>query len=403
MHEGSVMIIAIVSTFYSNGMGYTENCLPRALASLGHDVHVITSRLNVYGNSSEYSSTYEPFLGPADQGVGEYEVDGYTVHRLNHRLIKGYVFIEGLQNMIGRLRPSVVHCTEIASLPCYALAALKPIFRFKLFTETHHHLSVVRPFLKQDSGAHVKKMLYRVTRTVPTALASHAVETCYAIAPDCIDVATRFFGVPRRKLKLQGLGTDTELFRPAETELEKSIRSETRRRLGYSDDDAVYVYTGRFSEDKNPLVLARAVDRLSRDGGRFHALFVGGGAQARQILESQNCTVLPFTTHSKLADIYRAADVAVWPRQESMSMLDAAASGLPLIVSDRIGDMDRVAGNGVVYREDDLDSMCLEVERLSQAALRRQLGATGRDKMVTRYSWASIARSIASDYATSLR
>ncbi len=63
------MKIVIVSSFYSEGMGYSENNLPKALASLGHEVHVITSNLNVYGTSSDYPKNYESFLGPADQGV----------------------------------------------------------------------------------------------------------------------------------------------------------------------------------------------------------------------------------------------------------------------------------------------------------------------------------------------
>lgn len=64
------MKIAVVTTFYSEGMGYTENCLPKALVELGHEVDVITSNLNVYGNDEDYKETYEAFLGEADQGTG---------------------------------------------------------------------------------------------------------------------------------------------------------------------------------------------------------------------------------------------------------------------------------------------------------------------------------------------
>jgi hypothetical protein len=46
------MKIAVVSIFYSEGMGYSENCLPRALAALGHEVHLITTVFNVYGNDA---------------------------------------------------------------------------------------------------------------------------------------------------------------------------------------------------------------------------------------------------------------------------------------------------------------------------------------------------------------
>jgi len=54
--------IVIVSAFYSEGMGYSENCLSKALAKLGHDVHVVTSTYNVYGSEPLYSGTYREFL-----------------------------------------------------------------------------------------------------------------------------------------------------------------------------------------------------------------------------------------------------------------------------------------------------------------------------------------------------
>ena len=62
--------IAIVSGFYSEGMGYSENCLSKALAKLGHDVHVVTSTYNVYGSEPLYDADYREFLGPATTAVG---------------------------------------------------------------------------------------------------------------------------------------------------------------------------------------------------------------------------------------------------------------------------------------------------------------------------------------------
>ena len=106
-------------------------------------------------------------------------------------------------------------------------------------------------------------------------------------------------------------------------------------------------------------------------------------------------------THSELADLYRAADLAVWPRQESMSMLDAAASALPLIVSDAIGESDRVAGNGATYRENDLESLIASLQQLSAPELQLKFGNAGRQKMIEQFSWAQIAQSLMKDFVAS--
>jgi glycosyltransferase involved in cell wall biosynthesis len=396
------MRIAIVSTFYSEGMGYTENCLPRALAARGHDVHVITTVFNVYGNEAHYARTYQAFLGPNVVSPGTTSVDGYQVHRLPATVRFGYVASGGLAARIRAIAPDVVHSLAMASLQTYVLALQKPFARYALFCETHQHMSVVRPFLKQP-GSLVRKVVYRLTRTLPASLSSLAVERCYATAPDCAEVARRFYGVRQHKLKVQSLGADTDLFHPVQTEAEAEARSALRQHLGYRDEDIVCVFTGRFSVEKNPLVLARAVDALRARDPRFKGLFIGDGAQKDEILACRNTTVVPFMKHRVLAEYYRAADVAVWPTQESMSMLDAAASGLPIVVSNRIGEVDRVNGNGRMYEENDVTSLAAVLSSLAAPADRRAFGAEGRRKMLKGFNWARYAEALEADYEAALR
>lgn len=394
------MRIAVVTTFYSEGMGYTENCLPKALAELGHEVDVITSDLNVYGSEKDYEDTYAAFLGPANQGTGRFRCDGYTVHRLRSKRVAGYVLIRGLARKIRELQPEIVHCTEIASLQAFQLAALRPAMRFRLFAETHQHLSVVRPYMKDPDGPFLKRAFYRLTRTVPTCMSSLSVEKCYAISPDCVLVAKKYYGVPSRKLSLQSLGTDTGLFHPAAAPEEIARRRRMRSDWGYGEDDILCIYTGRFSEAKNPLVLAKAVEHLVESGRSYRSLFAGEGSQKVAIAACKSARILPFVRHRELADLYRMADIAVWPRQESLSMLDAAATGLPLVVSEDIGESERVVGNGRVYKENSMEDLARVLSSLAEGCERRSLGVAGRAKMERSFSWTAIARSIASDFAS---
>ncbi|MFB0826588.1 glycosyltransferase family 4 protein [Chromobacterium violaceum] len=396
------MKIVVVTTYFSKGMGYTENCLPRALAKMGHEVHVVTSEYNIYGNASDYNKNYQNFLGDAIQPVGSFEYDGYMIHRLRSRNMLGYIKIIGLVKKIRELNPDVVHSVAIASLQTYLLALGKISNKFLIFTENHHHMSVVKPFLLNAKFQPFKKSFYWLTRTLPTWLASFAVERCYAVAPDCLEVANRFYGVPHAKIALQSLGTDTELFRPALTKEEKLKRDHLRASLGLDENDLVCVYTGRFTKDKNPALLAKAMSVIASKDNSWKAIFVGEGIQRSEIANGRNCMILPFMRHAELADLYRAADIAVWPRQESMSMLDAASCGLPLVVADSIGESKRVQGNGVTYPENDLGGLILALESLSSSVQRKRLGAAGRDKMIRYFSWDAVARRYVQDYEEAL-
>jgi glycosyltransferase involved in cell wall biosynthesis len=394
--------IVIVSGFYSTGMGYTENCLPKFLAKQGHDVHLLTSEYNVYGNQADYGETYEAFLGPARASEGTFNVDGYTVHRMPTRLVQGYIWLSSLSKTIRSLNPDIVHSIEHGSIQTYKLALLKPFHKFKLFTESHQHLSVVKHYLLEPKF-NPRKVSYALTRTWPGALAAHAVECCYAISPDCAEVAEQFFGVPATKIRRQSLGSDTDLFRPAASSEELTQRKAIRNKLIVSDSQLLCVYTGRFSEQKNPLILAQAIDSLSKSGRSVKGVFVGSGAQAAAISGLENCMILPFMKHAELADLYRAADIAIWPREESMSMLDAASSGLPLVVSDSMGEPERIKGNGLSYKENDQPSMADAIVKLQDNDLRTTMGKVGRERMCDMFSWSLVTARINDDYMAALR
>ena len=399
------MKIVIVSGFYSAGMGYSENCLPKALVSLGHEVHVVTSNLNVYGNVHDYDKTYEPFLGAADQGTGVFKIDGYTVHRMPSNFVSSYVYIKGMYKKIRQLAPDIVQSTEIASVNTFKLALVKVLLGFKLFTETHQHLSVVKPYMKNNvPGYFVKKILYKITRTLPSHITSWFIEKCYAIAPDCVLVANKYYGVPLNKIKLQSLGTDTELFKPAISEMDYAQRKALRTKFGYDENDIVCIYTGRFSEDKNPLLITQAITEITNQSNNFfYGIFIGEGIQRDRIQNTPRTKVLPFMKHIDLAEYYRMADIAIWPRQESMSMLDAAASGLPLVVTENIGEKERIEGNGKSYKENNAKDLSRALLELSDEKIRKNFGIIGRTKMVNDYSWIKIAKTIESDYKHALK
>ena len=397
------MKILILTTYYSKNMGYTENCLPRSLAKMGFEVHVVTSEYNVYGNSSDYVANYQGFLGDAIQPCGVFNHDGYTVHRLPSRNLWGYIQIKGLWNTIKVINPDIVHSVAIASVQTYLIAALKHLFKFKVFAENHQHMSVVKPFLLHEKLYSIKKISYWLTRTLPTKLASLAVTHCYAVAPDCLEVANRFYGVPYSKLSVQSLGTDTDLFHPAATDEELSKRRFLRASLGLSENDIVCVYTGRFTEDKNPALLSQAIKILAARDGRWKGVFVGEGIQRGAIEGCSNCQVLPFMQHAELSNLYRAMDIGVWPRQESMSMLDAISCGLPLVVADSIGESKRVQGNGVLYPENNLDGLVSALESLKSSETRKLFGEKGRDKIVSEYSWDAVAQRYAQDFQKALK
>lgn len=393
------MRVAVVSMWFSEGLGYTENCLPRALARQGVEVHVVTSDAQVYFNTPMYQETYEPYLGAAVQPCGSKELDGYVLHRLPHFLWPRHqVGIRGLLRFVHGLQPAVVQTFDAQDLSTQLLAFGRPGLRYKLFHEAHIHKSVFAP--AQRTLSLTERLRYGLLIRPLGRLISAASERCYAISVDAADVAVEFHGMSRKKTRVCSLGVDTDLFRPSADSAE---RDAIRSQLGFGPDDIVCIYTGRFAAAKGPAVLARAVAAI--DGSPpFRALFVGSGTskETHELEGAPHCVVHPFVQTRDLAPLYRASDIGVWPMQESTSQIDAAACGLPLVLSDQVSVTDRIDGNGITYHEGDHLDLAARLRTLADATRRETMSAIGIEHMRENFSWDRIARERIADYELAL-
>jgi glycosyltransferase involved in cell wall biosynthesis len=382
-------------------MGYLENILPKYLARHGVDVHVIATDLPPYFQAKTFTDCYVGFHEKAQPGAIEY-LDGFTLHVLAHKKVAGYVRVVGLWNKLCSLCPEIVQTTTPIGWIALDSALYKPLLGYKLFTGCHTTASVF-PLAKQTLPWWYRERLRcTVLRGIPGRLTSVLSEKCYGATSDCADVGVRFFGVQKRKMDISPLGVDTELFSPISSAAEQQARQELRQHLGFSTSDIVCIYTGRFGEDKNPLLLAKAVAHLVKDGQPFRGLFVGNGPQGQTIQSCAGCSVHAFVPVYELPKFFRACDIGVWPTQESTSMLDAAACGLPIVVNDTIVATERVEGNGLRYKLNDLEDLAQTVLRFRDPAVRQRLGSFGAQKIARHFSWDALARRRLHDYELAL-
>lgn len=394
------MKIVFLTETFSRHMGYIYTVLPKYFARCGAEVHVISLNLAPYWRMQEHAMVFGDFLDGETLTPGSVEeVDGYTLHVLAGKSLLGYRRMIGLGAKLKALRPDIVQTwAAIGWIPLDA-ARFQQVLGYRLFTGNHNALSTAAASLTGGPLAKTKNM---VTRYFPGRLASWRTEKCYAVTEDCAEIAWRYYGVQRKKVATMYLGVDTEYFYPAMTSEAIESRKALRRVLGFADSEIVCIYTGKMTEAKNPRIIAEAVSRLRELGKEYSAIFIGNGTQRQTIEGAPYCRVLDFMHFSKLAPYYRAADIGVWPTNESTSMLDAAACGLPLIVSDGIVYRSHVNGNGCIFHMNDLNSLVKTLWDLEPKWVREKLGAHGAAKMLEHFSWESVARRRMEDYESAL-
>ena len=391
------MKIAFLTDTFSRRTGSIQRVLPKYLARCGAEVYVITMDLSPYHEDGAFRGFVEPLVkGETDH------MDGFKLYVVGHESLLGYPRMAGLRKILALHRPDVVQCQQaIGWIPLDA-ARLKSSFGYKLFTGNHNAMSTSRSVLG-IGGSALQRGKSFLTRYLAGRIASYATERCYAVTSDCAEIAWRYYGVQKHKVEIMHLGVDTDFFYPVAKTQTPAERSAMRKELDFGAEDIVCVYSGKMTEEKNPRILALAVNRLRAMGFAYSGLFIGDGVQRKAIQSMGFCRVVDFMHFSKLGACFRATDIGVWPTNESSSMLDAAACGIPIIISDGVVYREHVDGNGLVYRMNDLDDLVAKLLALKSPQQRAQLGRVGAEKMKRDFSWESVARRRIAHYCEALQ
>jgi len=115
--------------------------------------------------------------------------------------------------------------------------------------------------------------------------------------------------------------------------LSKNGRIETRKELGYKNEDKVLGYVGRISEEKEIFKMLGVMDSLDPS---FKLLIVGEGNQKKKLLEEidGNERIKVIDPTYDLGDIYRSMDCFILLSPEetcSFVLLEAISCGLPFV------------------------------------------------------------------------
>ncbi len=207
------------------------------------------------------------------------------------------------------------------------------------------------------------------------------------------ELASRGF----RNLRVWGRGVDAERFHPRQASVE------WRARLSDGHLEAPLIITvGRLAPEKRIAMLRPLADALPQV-----RLAIVGDGPARWLLEHQFAdTPTVFTGYlrgAELAAAYASADIFVLTgANETFGnvVLEALASGLPVVVPSTGGQLDHVRDgiNGLIFEAEDKNALVAQVARLADdLPLARRLGSAGRTYAKTQ-RWEQVLDGLIADW-----
>ncbi|MEZ4526588.1 MAG: glycosyltransferase [Desulfobacterales bacterium] len=193
-------------------------------------------------------------------------------------------------------------------------------------------------------------------------------------------------GIRPEKIRLIPRGIDTEFFHPGKRNgyLKKHYGIQEKTRL---------LYVGRVSKEKNLPLLTQAFTELAQSMPDVHLIVVGDGPwlpEMQRMLNDTPCTFTGYLEGEALSAVYASADLFVFPSTTDTFgnvVLEAQASGLPVIVTDQGGPCENMLADktGLVVRGNDAQSLRHAMQVLASDPLKREnMGKNARHYMEDR-------------------
>lgn len=177
-----------------------------------------------------------------------------------------------------------------------------------------------------------------------------------------------------------GVGINTADLAPNEDDA--TIKIDKRGELGLSQENIVMLSVGELNKNKNHEILLRAMAQLGRKD--LHYVIAGRGnlkekleQLAQELGVSGQLHLLGFRTDAK--ELFKMADFFAHPSFReglSVAVMEAMASGLPIICSEIRGNIDLIKNNegGCLFRPADLDTACQALKNMLESPNRNSMG-----------------------------
>ena len=380
------MKIVHIEDFFHPDAGYQINILPKYMAKMGHEVTIITSEME---KVPEALTRFFGRDGIEERDLAYRSKYGVKIVRLPLKaFISGRaVFTSALFRVIKDECPDVVYVHGNDTLTGMRYLLLRKKMGYPLVMDSH--------MLEMASLNKLNKVFRWVYRHFFTPMLMK--DQIPVIRTQDDPYVEKCLGIPLAQAPWISVGSDVMLFRP-----DADARKTFRRMNEIPEDAFVVIYAGKLDEAKGGMLLSKAIQKKLSSEKEIVFVIVGAaaGEYGRQVEEafarSEN-RILRFPTqkYSDLAAFYQAADIAVFPRQCSLSFYDVQACGLPVIFEDNNINIDRAShGNGLCFAQGDVADFRGKLEWLINMpeAEYQKMRQNSIDFVTTGYSYETIAK-----------
>lgn len=384
------MKIIQVEDFVHPDTGYEINLLSRLQAKDGHDVTIVAAELD---KAPKFLTSFFGIDNMPERDARFFRETGVRIIRVPvFTFFSGRaVFYPRIFRIVNQLNPDAVFIHSQDSLIGILFIWLSPFLKYPIVLDTHS--------LEMGSQNRFRRLFRAVyKRLVAPVIVRTGIPIIRLVDSD---YAEKCLGIPLQRTILLSFGTDTNLFQP-----DAVARARFRQEHQIGPDDLVLLYAGKLDLHKGGKLLAEAVKKkISCQSGRQVVCLIVGNVEGEYGKEVENVLSLtenrvirlPTQRYLDLPKLYQGSDIALYPKQCSLSFFEAQSCGLPVVFeTNEINDERARHGNALTFTPGDVEDMRAKVQQLIDMPAEdfRQMQVSAREYVVDRYNYVPIAAKV---------
>lgn len=376
-----------VEDFFHPDAGYQLNLLGRLQVQQGHEVVIITSELD---KSPDFLKS---FFGNSDiqkKDLQYFKSTGVKILRCpSYFWIGSRAFLKlKLFDLIKNVNPDVLFIHGESTLTSIRLLLKYKDLNIPCVIDSH-----MLEMASLNKFKHIFRFFYRIFIT--PIIIKNKIPVIRVVDSDFVE---KHFKIPIKNTQLLSFGTDSEFFKP--NQFQKDF---FRKEMGFSKNDFIVLYAGKLNKDKGGLFLSKAL-KIKFNLKNIKFIIVGNitkDSYGKEIEETflrseNNIYRYPTQPYSELVKFYQLADIAVYPKQCSMSYFEAQSCGLPVILENNEINLNRALNQkGKLFKPDSIKEFrdaITEFCNMSESEM-KIFKKNARENILTNFDYIPIAKS----------
>jgi len=376
---------------FDSSKGYLEYYLATELTKLDCDVYVVDLKKASQFDIERHNEGFHTIRIPCYIILGGYRIP----------TLKG---VANIIRFVRKVRPEVIHCQPLFTPLSLVLILSQLLFGGRIVGSLVTGGPIVTRFGLFNPSSLRTMLRFILAKFIVDVCINRRIDLYFALSNKVKRMLLRHFEIPEAKVAVIPLGADSSLFR-----FISDKRNRIRYQLGLSDKDLVVTFTGRIEPSKEVDLLIRSIAPVMHKNSHVRLLILGSGSQSYidylgYLCSNQNIShkviFHPSVHRTQLPGFYCATDIAVWPGSPSISIIEAAAVGLPLIIKrSPFTEYLLSYGNGYSIVPRNVNDLSGKLDVLVRDSNQRiQMGCRSRQMVENELNWVSIANRYHREY-----